>query len=29
MDFARLLGRIESSLGLVRTSQEAGKAGEY
>jgi DNA-binding MarR family transcriptional regulator len=29
MDFARLLGRIESSLGLVRTSEEAGKAGEY
>ena len=28
-DFARLLGKIESSLDLVRTSEEAGKAGGY
>jgi DNA-binding MarR family transcriptional regulator len=28
-DFARLLGKIESSLGLVQTSQEAGKAEAY
>jgi DNA-binding MarR family transcriptional regulator len=28
-DFARLLGKIESSLDLVRTSAEAGKAGGY
>jgi DNA-binding MarR family transcriptional regulator len=28
-DFARLLGMIESSLGLVQTSKEAGKAGAY
>jgi DNA-binding MarR family transcriptional regulator len=28
-DFAKLLGKIEKSLGLVQTSREAGKAGEY
>jgi len=28
-DFARLLGTIEKSLGLVQTSKEAGKTGEY
>jgi DNA-binding MarR family transcriptional regulator len=28
-DFARLLGKIESSLDLVQTSEEANKAGEY
>ena len=28
-DFARLLGKIESSLDLVQTSEEAGTAGEY
>src|ERR1700694_4491351 len=28
-DFARLLGKIESSLDLVQTSEEAAKAGEY
>jgi DNA-binding MarR family transcriptional regulator len=28
-DFADLLGKIEKSLGLVRTSAEAGKTGEY
>ena len=28
-DFARMLGKIESSLDLVQTSEEAGKAGEY
>ena len=28
-DFARLLGTIERSLGLVQTSKEAGKTGEY
>ncbi len=28
-DFAKLLGKIEKSLGLVRTSEEAGKTGEY
>jgi DNA-binding MarR family transcriptional regulator len=28
-DFARMLGKIESSLDLVQTSQDAGKAGEY
>jgi DNA-binding MarR family transcriptional regulator len=28
-DFARMLGKIESSLGLVQTSEEAGKAGSY
>ena len=28
-DFARLLGKIESSLDLVRASDEAGEAGEY
>ena len=28
-DFARLLGKIETSLGLVQTSREAGKAGGY
>jgi DNA-binding MarR family transcriptional regulator len=28
-DFARLLGKIESSLDLVQTSEEAGKAGAY
>jgi DNA-binding MarR family transcriptional regulator len=28
-DFARLLGKLEASLGLVQTSQEAGETGEY
>jgi len=28
-DFTRMLGKIESSLDLVQTSKEAGKAGEY
>jgi DNA-binding MarR family transcriptional regulator len=28
-DFARQLGKIEKSLGLVQTSEEAGKAGGY
>ena len=28
-DFARMLGKIENSLDLVQTSQDAGKAGEY
>ena len=28
-DFAKLLGAIEKSLGLVQTSREAGKTGEY
>jgi DNA-binding MarR family transcriptional regulator len=28
-DFARLLGKIEKSLGLVQTSTEAGKTGAY
>jgi DNA-binding MarR family transcriptional regulator len=28
-DFARVLGKIEKSLGLVQTSQEARKAGAY
>ena len=28
-DFARMLGKIERSLDLVQTSEEAGKAGEY
>jgi DNA-binding MarR family transcriptional regulator len=28
-DFARLLGKIESGLDLVQTSEEAGTAGEY
>jgi len=28
-EFARLLGKIETSLGLVQTSREAGKAGAY
>jgi len=28
-DFARLLGKIEHSLDLVQTNEEAGKAGEY
>ena len=28
-DFARMLGKIESSLNLVQTSEEAGKTGEY
>ncbi len=28
-DFARLLGTIERSLGLVQTSKEAGRTGEY
>ena len=28
-DFALLLGKIEDSLGLVQTSEEAGKAGGY
>src|SRR3979411_359601 len=28
-DFARVLGKIESSLGLVQTSKEAGKTGAY
>ena len=28
-DFARMLGKIEKSLGLVQTSSEAGKAGGY
>lgn len=28
-DFAKLLGKIEKSLGLVRTSKEAGKTGAY
>jgi DNA-binding MarR family transcriptional regulator len=28
-NFARVLGKIESSLGLVQTSEDAGKAGAY
>ena len=28
-EFARMLGKIETSLDLVQTSEEAGKAGEY
>jgi DNA-binding MarR family transcriptional regulator len=28
-DFAKLLGKIETSLGLVQTSKEAGRSGEY
>jgi DNA-binding MarR family transcriptional regulator len=28
-DFDQLLGKIEKSLGLVQTSEEAGKAGAY
>ena len=28
-DFARLLGKIEKSLGLVQTSEEASKTGAY
>jgi len=28
-DFAKLLGKIENSLGLVQTSREAGKTGAY
>jgi hypothetical protein len=28
-DFARMLGKIEESLDLVQTSEEAGKAGAY
>jgi DNA-binding MarR family transcriptional regulator len=28
-DFAKLLGKIERSLGLVQTGKEAGKSGEY
>lgn len=28
-DFARMLGKIESSLDLLQTSEEAGKAGGY
>ena len=28
-DFAKLLGKLESSLGLVQTSKEAGETGEY
>ena len=28
-DFARMLGKIEKSLGLVRTSREASKTGAY
>jgi DNA-binding MarR family transcriptional regulator len=28
-DFAGLLGKVETSLGLVQTSREAGKAGAY
>src|SRR5665213_51639 len=28
-DFAKLLGKIERSLGLAQTSREAGKAGAY
>jgi DNA-binding MarR family transcriptional regulator len=28
-DFARLLGKIEKSLGLVQTSREAGRTGAY
>ena len=28
-DFAKLIGRIEKSLGLVQTSEQAGKTGEY
>jgi len=28
-DFARLLGKIENSLGLVQTSREASKTGAY
>jgi DNA-binding MarR family transcriptional regulator len=28
-EFATLLGKIENSLGLVQTSEEAGKAGGY
>ncbi|MFL6817809.1 MAG: MarR family winged helix-turn-helix transcriptional regulator [Bradyrhizobium sp.] len=28
-NFARVLGKIEQSLGLVQSSKEAGKAGEY
>jgi hypothetical protein len=28
-DFARMLGKIEGSLDLVQTIEEAGKAGGY
>ena len=28
-EFATLLGKLEDSLGLVQTSEEAGKAGGY
>ena len=28
-DFARMLGKIEKSLGLVQTSKEAGKTDAY
>jgi DNA-binding MarR family transcriptional regulator len=28
-DFARVLSKIERSLGLVQTSKEAGKTGAY
>jgi DNA-binding MarR family transcriptional regulator len=28
-DFAKLLGKIETSLGLVQTSKDAGKTGAY
>ena len=28
-NFAQLLGKIENSLGLVQTSEEADKTGEY
>ena len=28
-NFAKLLGKIEKSLGLVQTSKQAGKTGEY
>jgi DNA-binding MarR family transcriptional regulator len=28
-EFAKLLGKLEESLGLVQTSKEAGKRGEY
>ena len=28
-DFARMLGKIESSLDLVQTSEDAGKAEGY
>jgi DNA-binding MarR family transcriptional regulator len=28
-DFARMLGKVEKSLGLVQTSREASKTGAY